>query len=119
MNQLTLKDMPRAADTLRDVAQMYQGERISDAGAEAAAVILYEYEHLQKRVEELEQRLTDLNSCVVCGGLLMPSEQPPHCEYCHPDEEQEISWQEKVRKWDEELEEGLAKALGPLQDLTK
>jgi len=70
--------------------------------------ILRESKRLQKRVKELE-RIIDMQICVACGGLLLLSDSPPHCEDCHPDEEQEITWQRKVRKWDEELEKELQK----------
>jgi hypothetical protein len=110
MSHLTLKDRPRALDTLHDVGCMHEGERISEEGAAAAVVIYYEYRQLQKRVKELEQRIIDMQSCVACGGLLLPSDSPPHCEDCHPDEEQEITWQRKVRKWDEELENNNVRA---------
>jgi len=104
MGTHTYMDMPKALETLRNVACMREGERITQAGIDAAAIIYHAYKLLQERVEELDQHIVDLQSCVVCSGLLLPSDSPPHCEDCHPDEDQEISWARKIRKWDEELE---------------
>jgi ferredoxin len=111
----TLKDNPRALDMLLDVGCMRGGERISDAGAEAALTVYYECLDLKKRVEKLEQRITDEHSCTVCGACLLLPDAPPHCEDCHPDKDQEISWQRKVRKWEEERDKELQKLQGQQQ----
>ena len=107
LNHLTLKDMPAAPETLHDVGCMRGGERISDAGVNAALIMYYEYLRLKERVRALEERITNEHSCAECGACLMLNEYPPHCEDCHPDEEQEIAWQKWVKKWDKELEEKL------------
>jgi hypothetical protein len=47
-------------------------------------------------IKALEEHIERQHTCVVCQGcLLLPNEAPPHCQdTCHPDEDQEIAWQE-------------------------
>jgi len=115
MSDSTLMDINTALVILHNVGCKCVGTRITNIDADAAIIVYQGYKLLEKRIEELEQRITDENSCAVCGACLLLPDEPPHCEDCHPDEYQEISWQRKVRKWEEEQDKKLQKLQGQQQ----
>ena len=73
-----------ALATLRDIASMCPGDRVSDSGIEAASIVLEIYKTLSR--------------CAVCGEHSIPPSIPPHCRDCYLDEEHEEAWKKRIHE---------------------
>jgi hypothetical protein len=57
-----------------------------------ASVAATEREEALTELSRVRQRHAEADTCVVCKATLLPPTEPPHCEDCHPTEDDEAAW---------------------------
>lgn len=66
---------------------------LDDAQREKFAALAH-LSRAQDHVAALELYVYHINTCAACECGLVPPEDPPHCEDCHPDDEQQAAWED-------------------------